>query len=168
LLKQISLTEEKGVGVRSPLLEAYKSRQAEESHTGERPAPLSVEECAEVMCEIGRVTPFTIVIDALDECSSQQRRILLEALEQVRQRCRDIVKIFVSSRHEEDISVSFKKGEVLEVTSQANHEDLKRFVEVEVERFVKRWSTMHDESTAVLQKLEEEIKEALMTGAQGM
>ncbi|OQE06082.1 hypothetical protein PENVUL_c020G06499 [Penicillium vulpinum] len=112
--------------------------------------------------------PFTIVIDALDECSSQQRRVLLEALEEIRQRCRDVVKIFVSSRHEEDIAVSFKKGEILEVTCQANNEDLKQFVETEVERFVKRWSTMHDESTAVLQKLGEDIKEALMTGAQGM
>ncbi|KAJ5373354.1 hypothetical protein N7517_005360 [Penicillium concentricum] len=169
LVKQVSLTREGNVfRVRSPLLKAYKSRQAEASHTGERPAPLTVEECVEIMCEIGRATPFTIVIDALDECTSQQRRILLQALEGIRQRCRDVVKIFVSSRYEEDIAVSFKKGDILEVTSQTNYEDLKQFVEVEVETFVKRWSTMHGESIAVLQKLGEDIKEALMTGAQGM
>ncbi|KAJ5502226.1 hypothetical protein N7463_005100 [Penicillium fimorum] len=98
---------------------------------------------------------------------SQQRWILLEFLEEIQQRCRDVVKIFVSSRYE-DIAVWFKKGEILEVTSQANYEYLKKFVEIEVERFVKRWSSMHDESTAALQKLGEDIKKALMTGAQGM
>ncbi|KAJ5150759.1 uncharacterized protein N7500_010948 [Penicillium coprophilum] len=169
LVKQISLTrEENDCRVRCPLLKVYKSRQAEASHTGERPAPLTVEDCVEVICEIGRATPLTIVIDALDECSSQERRILLEALEEIRQRCRDVVKIFVSSRYEEDIAVAFKKGETLEVTFQSNHEDLKQFVEIEVERFVKRWSTMHGESDLALHKLGEDIKEALMTGAQGM
>ena len=167
LTKQVSLIEEETY-LRRPSVEAYEVRRDEASHAGERPAPLTVEECIKLICEIGRTIPFTIIIDALDECSSQQRRIVLDALKEIRQRCRDVVKTFISSRHEEDIAAYLENGEVLEVTSSANDEDLKRFVKVGVESFVKKWSTMHDEPTTVLQQLEKDISKALVTGAKGM
>ncbi|KAJ9363475.1 hypothetical protein DTO280E4_2457 [Paecilomyces variotii] len=158
----------KGTSLRRPSVEMYQKRQEEASHVGERPAPLTVEESVDLICEHGRLTPFTIIIDALDECGSQQRGVILNALEDIRQRCRDVVKIFVSSRHEEDLAVYFRKGEVLEVTSQVNEKDLKRFVKRQVENFMRRWSTMHDETTAALQQLEKDITNVLVTGAQGM
>ncbi|KAJ9360367.1 hypothetical protein DTO027B9_1351 [Paecilomyces variotii] len=158
----------KGTSLRRPSVEMYQKRQEEASHVGERPAPLTVEETVDLICEHGRLTPFTIIIDALDECGSQQRGVILNALEDIRQRCRDVVKIFVSSRHEEDIAAYFRKGEVLEVTSQLNEKDLKRFVKRQTENFVRRWSTMHDETTAALQQLEKDITNVLVTGAQGM
>ncbi|KAJ9245760.1 hypothetical protein DTO169E5_479 [Paecilomyces variotii] len=158
----------KGTSLRRPSVEMYQKRQEEASHVGERPAPLTVEESVDLICERGRLTPFTIIIDALDECGSQQRGVILDALEDIRQRCRDVVKIFVSSRHEEDLAVYFRKGEVLEVTSQVNEKDLKRFVKRQVENFMRRWSTMHDETTAALQQLEKDITNVLVTGAQGM
>lgn len=167
LVKQISLCR-KGTSLRRPSVEMYQKRQEEASHVGERPAPLTVEETVDLICEHGRLTPFTIIIDALDECGSQQRGVILNALEDIRQRCRDVVKIFVSSRHEEDIAAYFRKGEVLEVTSQLNEKDLKRFVKRQTENFVRRWSTMHDETTAALQQLEKDITNVLVTGAQGM
>ncbi|KAJ9306207.1 hypothetical protein DTO217A2_4323 [Paecilomyces variotii] len=157
----------KGTSLRRPAVEMYQKRQ-EASHIGERPTPLTVEESVDLICEHGRTTSFTIIIDALDECGSHQRRIVLDALEDIRQRCRDVVKIFVSSRHEEDIAVYLCNGEVLEVTSQVNEKDLKRFVKTHVENFVTRWSTMHDETTATLQQLEKDITNVLVTGAQGM
>lgn len=167
LTKQVSLIREETY-LRRQSVEAYQVRRDEASHAGERPAPLTVEECIELICEIGRTTPFTIIIDALDECSSQQRRILLDALEEIRRRCRDVVKTFMSSRHEEDIAAYLGNGEVLEVSSSANDEDLKRFVKVGVESFVKKWSTMHDEPTTVMQQLEKDISKALVTGSKGM
>ncbi|GLA39989.1 hypothetical protein AnigIFM63309_007593 [Aspergillus niger] len=144
LLKQVSLIEGEKT-IRLPSVEAYQERRAEASHTGERPAPLTVEECTELMCEIGRATPLTIVIDALDECNSQQRGIIIHALEEIRRQCRDVVKIFVSSRHEADIAAHFNEGEVSEVTASANEKDLNRFIGIQVESFVQRWSTIHEE-----------------------
>ncbi|PYH50404.1 uncharacterized protein BO96DRAFT_352679, partial [Aspergillus niger CBS 101883] len=98
-----------------------------------------------LMCEIGRATPLTIVIDALDECNSQQRGIIIHALQEIRRQCRDVVKIFVSSRHEADIAAHFNEGEVSEVTASANEKDLNRFIGIQVESFVQRWSTIHEE-----------------------
>ncbi|KAJ9255993.1 hypothetical protein DTO195F2_6041 [Paecilomyces variotii] len=158
----------KGASLRRPSVEVYQKRREEAIHIGEKPAALTVEETVDLICEHGRLTPFTIIIDALDECGSQQRGVILSALEEIRQRCRDVVKIFVSSRHEEDLAAYFSKGEVLEVTSQVNEKDLKRFVKKQVENFVRRWSTMHDETTVALQQLEKDITNVLVTGAQGM
>lgn len=119
-------------------MEAYQVRRDEASHAGERPAPLTVEECLELICEISQTTPFTITIDALGECISQQWRILLGTLEEIQQQCQDVVKTFMSSQHEEDIAAYLGNGEVFKVTSSANDGDLKRFVKVGVESFVKR------------------------------
>ncbi|RDH36215.1 ankyrin repeat-containing domain protein [Aspergillus welwitschiae] len=77
--------------------------------------------------------------DALDECNSQQRGIIIHALEEIRRQCRDVVKIFVSSRHEADIAAHFNRGEVSEVTASANEKDLNRFIGIQVESFVQRW-----------------------------
>lgn len=154
--------------IRRPAVEAYQTRRDEAIHAGERPDLLTAEDCVELISEIGRTVPFTIVIDGVDECSSQQREILLGALGAIRQRCRDVVKIFISSRYEEDIAIYFGKGEILEITPRANDEDIKRFVKIQVESFMRKWSTMHNESPETLQKLEKEIEKALVTGAQGM
>jgi hypothetical protein len=167
LIKQLSLTRDEDL-IRRALVEEYQKRRQEASHVGEYPTSLTLEECVELICELGRTTPVTLVIDALDECNSQQRAVLLEALGDVRQKCRDVIKIFVSSRYEEDIAAHFGKGEILSVTAKSNEEDLKHFVGTQVGSFVKRWSTIHDETAGTLQQLESEINDTLVAGAQGM
>ncbi|KAI2896871.1 hypothetical protein CBS76997_8872 [Aspergillus niger] len=77
-------------------------------------------------------------------------------------------EIFVSSRHEADIAAHFNEGEVSEVTASANEKDLNRFIGTQVESFVQRWSTIHEEPIPLLQQLEKEIREALVAGAHGM
>lgn len=167
LVKQLSLTRDKEL-VRTPLVEEYRKRRQEANHIGESPASLSVEECIELICELGRTTAITLVIDALDECSSLQRAVILKALEEVRQRSRDVVKIFLSSRYEDDIAAHVKKRQILSVTSKATDDDLKRFVAGRVSAFMKRWSTIHDEDADTLNALEKEMVDTLVTGAQGM
>ncbi|KAJ5611907.1 ankyrin repeat-containing domain protein [Penicillium herquei] len=167
LAKQLSIVRD-GSHIRRPLVEAYQKRKKEAGQIGEGPLPLTVEECIDIICEVGRATPLTIVIDGLDECSSHQREVLLGSLKEIRHRCRDVVKTFVSSRQERDIAVYIGKGEVLEVTPQLNDADLERFVRSRVEGFIKKWCSMHDESAQELQKLEEGITEKLLKSAQGM
>jgi hypothetical protein len=54
------------------------------------------------------------------------------------------------------------------VTASANEKDLNRFIGIQVESFVQRWSTIHEEPIPLLQQLEKEIREALVAGAHGM
>ncbi|GKZ83328.1 hypothetical protein AnigIFM56816_008420 [Aspergillus niger] len=109
-----------------------------------------------------------LVIDALDECDSQQRTILQQSLDEMRQSCRDLVKIFVSSRYEEDIATGFRHKRTLCVTPRDTEDDLKHFIDLHVSRFVLRWAVLHSEASDKLQQLEKSLKETLNTGAQGI
>ncbi|KAL3260786.1 hypothetical protein ABHI18_004275 [Aspergillus niger] len=109
-----------------------------------------------------------LIIDALDECDSQQRTILQQSLEEMRQSCRDLVKIFVSSRYEEDIATGFRHKRTLCVTPHDTEDDLRHFIDLHVSRFVSRWAVLHSEASDKLQQLEKSLRETLETGAQGM
>ncbi|SPB47113.1 unnamed protein product [Aspergillus niger] len=167
LIKQLSLSVSKDL-MRTPVVEEYRKRLQEATYYGEGPAALSVERCTELLCELGQSAPIMLVIDALDECDSQQRTILQQTLEEMRQSCRDLVKIFVSSRYEEDIATGFRHKRTLCVTPRDTEDDLKHFIDLHVSRFVLRWSVLHSEASDKLQQLEKSLKETLNTGAQGM
>lgn len=51
----------------------------------------------------------TIVIDALDECNSNERQYLLDSIEQILQDSFSLVKIFVSSRDDQDIVCTLRQ-----------------------------------------------------------
>ncbi|GKZ20283.1 hypothetical protein AbraCBS73388_005553 [Aspergillus brasiliensis] len=167
LVKQLSLSDSKDL-MRTPVVEEYRERLREAHHYGEGPATLSIEECTELIYELGRSAPVMIIIDALDECDPKQRLIIQQALEEMCQTCRDLVKIFVSSRYEEDIATGFRSQRSLGVTPEYTENDLKHFVHLHVQRFISRWATLHGETNEKLQQLEKELSERLIVGAQGM
>ncbi|OJJ72655.1 hypothetical protein ASPBRDRAFT_548678 [Aspergillus brasiliensis CBS 101740] len=167
LIKQLSLCNSKGL-MRTPVVEEYRKRLQEAIYYGEAPAALSVERCTELLCELGQSAPIMLIIDALDECDSQERILLQQSLEEMRQSCRDLVKIFIASRYEEDIATGFMQKRILCVTPQNTKDDVEHFVDFHVKNFVSRWAILHSETNARLQQLEKDLKETLITGAQGM
>ncbi|GLA47313.1 hypothetical protein AnigIFM63604_001510 [Aspergillus niger] len=167
LIKQLSLSVSEDL-MRTPVVEEYRKRLQEATYYGEGPAALSVERCTELLCELGQSAPIMLIIDALDECDSQQRTILQQSLEEMRQGCRDLVKIFVSSRYEEDIATGFRHKRTLCVTPHDTEDDLRHFIDLHVSRFVSRWAVLHSEASDKLQQLEKSLKGTLNTGAQGI
>ncbi|KAE8354008.1 ankyrin repeat-containing domain protein [Aspergillus coremiiformis] len=167
LVKQLSLSKDEDL-VRTPLVDMYRKHHQNARRVGEGPATLTVEQCIDLLCELGRLVPVIIVIDGLDECNSQQRMVLLQSLEKVHQRSRDLVKIFVSSRYEEDIAASLGAGKVLCITVKDVQEDLKSFIANHVGRFIQRWSIIHTTTPAQQQQLEQDLTHTLITRAQGM
>ncbi|PYH92827.1 hypothetical protein BO71DRAFT_15693 [Aspergillus ellipticus CBS 707.79] len=73
--------------------------------------------------------------------------VLRKALAEVQQRSRDLVKLFVSSRYEEDLAAGLGVGKVLNMTIKDTEEDLGSFVG---------------------SQLEKDLKQALIERAQGM
>ena len=149
-------------------VDEYQRRLRESQLRGERPRALTADESVQLICEVGRTTPVTIVLDALDECDSQQRGLLISALHEISSSCRDVVKIFVSSREGQDIAAHFKNGKSLNITAESNREDLKQYVDRQVGQFLKRWSFTHEETEEALLPLQNEITHTLISGAQGM
>ena len=66
-------------------------------------ALLDTDEITMKIIDIREKTPANIFIDALGECFSDQRYLLLKALEILLDKSLNLVKLFVSSRDDMDI-----------------------------------------------------------------
>ncbi len=60
--------------------------------------PLDYSDCVEIIVEIAKVLPITIVLDAFDECDQDKSPTLIENLKEVIRRYPDGVKVFISTR----------------------------------------------------------------------
>jgi hypothetical protein len=106
-------------------------------------------------------THVTIVIDALDECNRNTRIALFSFLEEVLlQEQGAVVKILISSRTEPDIYDAFGKSSNLYINAEDNAEDIKRFVEEQIDKRLLRGKAE--------EKLKDRVKKELCTKSQGM
>ena len=108
----------------------------------------------------------TIVVDALDECDPQMRQPLLDAFERILKDSIGLVKIFVSSRNDQDIVCTLRSYPNMSISSNKNTADIAAFVAVETVRLVKcgqllRNSRAKETMTAL-------IIEQVSDGADGM
>lgn len=89
-----------GLPLLSPVITTYLKKEAE----GFASRNLRINEsCALIIQLIEHYLLTTIVIDALDECDLERRADLLETLETILRESPHLVKIFVSSRDDQDI-----------------------------------------------------------------
>ena len=128
---------------------------------------LRLEESRDLILElIDQSDMTTIVIDALDEIDPEKRYDLLEALETILQEARGLIKVFVSSRDDQDIVCTLNNYPSLDITSDHNQRDIEAFVRNETERLIKkrrllRYSICKDELRFL-------ILEKVCQGADGM
>ena len=71
----------------------------------------------------------TIVIDALDECDKTSRADLLQALERIVHYSSNLVKVFMSSRNDQDIVRHLEHYPNIEITASKNQADIVNFCE---------------------------------------
>lgn len=117
--------------------------------------------CQELLTSLIEIYPqTTMVIDALDEIDDDQREVLLEALNKVVQSSPTRVKVFVSSRNDQDIQALKRDS----IDAIGNKTDIENFVQREVTVLIeKRWKHLKDKNA-----LTEEIMSALIDKADGM
>lgn len=146
--------------IRKPVIEKWKERIESESDHG-----LDMDECVSLLLELTHDNPAIICIDALDECDITTRRELLDAIGTVINCSEQIVKVFVSSRREDDFLDYFEKWEALEISAKENREDIVNFIDVELRRSKDNKTLLHGN---ISEKLEKDIKQVLLDGADGM
>ena len=78
--------------------------------------------------------PVTILIDALDECHSDQRHGLLGALDVLLEKSSHLVKVFVSSRDDVDIVLRLQKHLNIYISAGDNTGDIERFIQSEIHK----------------------------------
>jgi hypothetical protein len=115
-----------------PVVEKYKVKKDE--------GPLNEGECVDLIVELSKSYPLTtIIVDGLDECRPKIWKALLTRLKEVLERSDGLVKILVSSRTDQVIREQIE-GDLAEdsphinVTADKNAEDIRRFVQKEVEK----------------------------------
>jgi hypothetical protein len=131
---------------------------------------LTFEECAGFILELAADHPVTIVIDALDECreislrSSQgsltDRQDLLKRLREMIDAKPGNIKVFLSSRGDEDISRRLHPYPTIVLNASKNGADIRSFIESEVDKLIEKRSDF--------QNLREDIIEAVDKRAGGM
>ncbi|KAH7389091.1 hypothetical protein BKA64DRAFT_711194 [Cadophora sp. MPI-SDFR-AT-0126] len=75
-----------------------------------------------------------IVFDGLDECESSSREDVLAFIARLAKEQSSLVKVFVTSRRDEDIKDTFDGCPVVEIDSELVNDDIKVFLRDEIER----------------------------------
>ena len=126
--------------------------------------PLRLEESVELIIQLAN-REIAIVIDALDECDPTVRHRLLSGLTRVVKEAPGLVKVFISSRDDEDITLRLENLPNLYITTSHNPYDIEQFVRSEVDQAIKDKRLLNRCPSA---SLVEAIMERLTKQTQGM
>lgn len=131
--RQLSSTRP-GKPLLQPPIDLYNKEKTEGFVSGQP----QLEQSLKLIMQLIELYPqTTIIVDALDECNPATRLDLLRALEHLLQQSCSLVKIFVSSRNDQDIVMQLNGYLNLEIDSRRNSNDIAQFVNAEVERLIK-------------------------------
>lgn len=109
----------------------------------------------------------TIVVDALDECDPLKRKGFLDSVKIIvnSPSTGRIVKVFISSRNDNDIVLRLDEVPNLWIEAKDNQEDIRRFVQEEVTRCIEDQELLYGNVT---NELKQKIITSLTNGSQGM
>lgn len=128
IARQLSYVDEKSL--LEPAIQKYKERQ----RTGFSKGSLDLDETRALIIELLAYYPVaTIILDALDECTLESREELLDTIDYIVQESPTLVKIFVSSRDDQDIASQLQVYPMVELSSSKNSKDITAFVHREVQ-----------------------------------
>ncbi|KAK1471312.1 hypothetical protein CABS01_16398 [Colletotrichum abscissum] len=131
--------------------------------------PLHVDETKGLILQLlerYKEATVTVAIDALDECNPATRDILLDTLEDLLNASPCLLKVFVSSRDDQDIVYNLRKYSNLTLSSDCNTTDIELFVKSETTRLVKKSSLLCYSERK--EELGDMIVHELTFGAHGM
>jgi hypothetical protein len=162
LARQLSSLQP-GEGLLDPVIATYKQRETEAFASG----PLRLDETSKLVMQLLENYPMvTVIIDALDECDPHSRVDLLEILENILQDSSSLIKIFVSSRDDQDIVFSLRQYPNLNISSERNFDDIVAFVNFETQRLVKKRALLQYSSNK--EDLQQMVIDRVIDGANGM
>lgn len=162
IVRQLSSLEP-GLPILQPILQKYQEEEKQAFPSG----GLQIDQSCDLVIELASLHAETIIVlDALDECDLENRYQLLGAMEAILDRSNGLIKIFASSRDDDDIVCELQNYPNLKISSSKNSEDIDYFVRTETEQLVKRNRLLrHSYSKNELKDL---IVTNVINGADGM
>lgn len=161
IVRQLSCPEP-GSELLRPVVDKYHEAKKGGFATG----PLDPDECRDLIIQLLPSYPQSnIVIDALDECDKMTRSKLLSVLAAIMASKPNLVKIFISSRDDDDLVLRLNKVPTIRISSKDNSEDIARFVQSEIDTRIARRELLRGN---VPNDLRDYIIETIIKGADGM
>jgi hypothetical protein len=149
-------------GLPEPVVAKYEERSKDGFSSG----PLGFHECQDLIVSLLDMNPqTTIIIDALDECDPTKRGRLLKALEILVGSSTKLVKIFVSSRDDDDITLKLKNVPNLYIEATDNKDDIERFIQREITLSIQESRLLRGN---ISEELKKKIISTLIENAHGM
>ena len=164
ILKQLSCSKS-DVPIKEPIVNAYRERKEEADEHGCDLEKLTVDECVQLTLALLENDPAVIIIDALDECDPVRRHEILTAFDTIIHRSANLVKVFVSSRDDNDIVCRLTNSPNVFIRATDNGEDIRRFIYTEVEQSLTDQKLL---SGVISDQMKSQIMTTLLEGAQGM
>ena len=115
ILRQLSVTDPKRKVVHSAIVAEFDRREIEAKIDGFDVQRLDVQECVRLTLDITSTIPATIIIDAVDEIPPMSRHELVDALRKITQESGSVVKVFITSRDESQISALLSMASKLRI-----------------------------------------------------
>lgn len=95
---------------------------------------LTLGECSGILLNLlNGFSQTTIVIDALDECNPSTRKLLLDTLGGLLLASPHIVKIFVASRDDDDLTRILAQFPGVQIGVNDNAQDMERYIDSQIE-----------------------------------
>ena len=160
IVSQLSTTK-KSRNVAPILREKYEASGLSSDY---RP-PLDFSDCVEIIVEISKFMPISIILDAFDECDQDKSPTLITHLQEVIHQSPNNVKIFISTRPFPAIENDLKAGPSIGVTAERNKDDVREFIEKTLDDRIKDKSLLNG---VVEPELREKIKDTLTSRARNM
>ncbi|KAL9093857.1 MAG: hypothetical protein Q9165_003780 [Trypethelium subeluteriae] len=162
LARQLSCLEP-GKSLMTPTVELFKKNEEEGFASGS----LQLADSRALILQLIEQYPLTtIIIDAMDECDPRRRREFLGTLELILRDASSLVKIFISSRNDQDIVLRLKEYPNLAIDSSKNSDDIARFVEDQTKQLIKNGELLQYSTSPT--DMEELITSRVIIGAAGM
>lgn len=120
-------------GLLNPIVKKYNAAE-KAGHTSE---PLDLDECRDMIIDmLPSYSQTNIIIDALDECQKETRSRLISALATIMGSTpgTNLVKIFISSRDDDDIFIKLNQLPNIRINPTDNSDDIEKFVQSEINK----------------------------------
>lgn len=162
IVRQLCIVDAVQKQLHDAVVREYERREREAKDVGFDASRLSSQDCLKVLLEITRPNPATIVIDGIDEVEPNVRHGLIENLQEVTQKSGSVVKIFATSRDDDQITKLFSSGSMLRVTADLNRKDVDAFIDTQVNSAVASCRLL---GGSLSTELERELKDSLRASA---
>ena len=137
LAKQLCIGKDGDADFIDPQLEGLYDEYSAKAHreSDDHAQPLSFEACVRLIKNAADQTSVLLVVDAVDECEIA-RQDLVSALSQISDSFLGVIKVFLTSRTNEEILDQFKNYEMLQLGEDLTRQDTRSFAEAQIREVI--------------------------------